>query len=224
MKLIRKFCFFSLIAWSAQTLAQDEIPEKLQQIELPPGFEIHLYAQNVKNARQLALGDHGTVFAGSRKAGSVHAVVDRDGDHFAESVYLIDEDLEQPSGIEFKFGSLYVGAVNRILRYDDIEGRLDKPPEPEVVSDSPARPAERKVDPYRLSRHVDEDESEPEVVSDPTAQPDESQARPGYPAARPDSRQQEPGRPSERADENEDEPEIISYPPGESVAEETEEA
>jgi glucose/arabinose dehydrogenase len=135
MKLIRNFCLFSLIACSTQTSAQDEISEKLAQIELPAGFEIHLYAKNVENARQLALGDHGTVFAGSRKAGLVHAVVDRDGDHFAESVYLIDADLEQPSGVEFKYGSLYVGAVNRILRYDDIESQLDKPPEPEVVSD-----------------------------------------------------------------------------------------
>ena len=135
MKLISNFCLFSLIACSAQVSAQEEISEKLQQISLPPGFEIHLYAENVKNARQLALGDHGTVFAGSRKAGLVHAVVDRDGDHFAETVYLIDEDLEQPSGVEFKFGSLYVGAVNRILRYDDIESWLDKPPRPDVVSD-----------------------------------------------------------------------------------------
>jgi len=135
MKIFRNISFFLLGACCAQVSASDDFAEKLAQIKLPPGFEIHLYAEGVKNARQLALGDHGTVFAGSRKAGLVHAVVDRDGDHFAERVYLIDEDLQMPSGVEFRFGSLYVGSLNRILRYDDIESWLDQPPEPDVVSD-----------------------------------------------------------------------------------------
>jgi len=58
-----------------------ELP--LDQLELPSGFEIELYAQ-VDNARQMALGDKGTVFVGSRNAGKVHALVDSDGDHKAD--------------------------------------------------------------------------------------------------------------------------------------------
>jgi glucose/arabinose dehydrogenase len=136
MKIFRIICFSLLGACCAQVSASDDVSKKLEQIKLPPGFEIHLYAEGVKNARQLALGDHGTVFAGSRKAGLVYAVVDRDGDHFAERVYVIDKDLQMPSGVEFRFGSLYVAALDRILRYDDIESWLDQPPEPDIVSDS----------------------------------------------------------------------------------------
>ena len=110
------------------------LEEKLALIELPPGFEISVYAEGVENARQLALGDQGTVFAGSRKAGKVHAVVDQDGDNVADRVYLIDEGLQMPSGIAFREGSLYVAAVDRILRYDGIETALDSPPEPELVT------------------------------------------------------------------------------------------
>ena len=135
MKFFKNIFFSLLAACCTQVSASDDFSEKLAQIKLPPGFEIHLYAEGVKNARQLALGDHGTVFAGSRKAGLVHAVVDRDGDHFAERKYVIDQDLQMPSGVEFKFGSLYVGAVDRILRYDDIESWLDQPPEPDIVTD-----------------------------------------------------------------------------------------
>ena len=62
------------------------LPEKLAMIRLPPGFEISVYAEGVENARQLALGDRGTVFAGSHEAGKVHAVVDRDGDHLAAPI------------------------------------------------------------------------------------------------------------------------------------------
>jgi len=88
----------------------ENLQEQLNLISLPPGFEIHLYAEGVENARQLALGDQGTVFVGSRKAGKVHAVVDTKREHYAERVYLLAQDLNMPSGIEFKFGSLYVGA------------------------------------------------------------------------------------------------------------------
>jgi glucose/arabinose dehydrogenase len=110
------------------------LDDKLALIELPPGFEISVYAEGVENARQLALGDQGIVFAGSRKAGKVHALVDQDGDNVADRVYLIDEGLQMPSGIEFREGSLYVAAVDRILRYDGIENALDSPPEPELVT------------------------------------------------------------------------------------------
>jgi len=110
------------------------LDDKLALIELPAGFEISVYAEGVENARQLALGDQGIVFAGSRKAGKVHALVDQDGDNVADRVYLIDEGLQMPSGIEFREGSLYVAAVDRILRYDGIENALDSPPEPELVT------------------------------------------------------------------------------------------
>jgi glucose/arabinose dehydrogenase len=107
----------------------------LSRIELPEGFAISVYADGVENARQLALGERGTVFAGSRKAGKVHAVVDRDGDHRADHVYLIDAGLDMPSGIEFRDGALWVAALDRVLRYDRIEQQLSDPPDPVVVTE-----------------------------------------------------------------------------------------
>ena len=108
---------------------------QLDQIELPPGFSIEIYAEGVENARQMALGDAGTLFVGSRKAGKLWAVTDADGDQQAETVRLIDKGLNMPSGLAFRDGALYVGAVDEILRYDDIEARLDQPVEPVVVTD-----------------------------------------------------------------------------------------
>ena len=108
---------------------------KLNLIDLPPGFSIDVYAENVENARQMVRGDSGMIFAGSRRAGKLWAITDADGDQRAETVRLIDEDLKMPSGLEFLDGALYVGAVERILRYDNIESLLDQPPEPVVVTD-----------------------------------------------------------------------------------------
>jgi glucose/arabinose dehydrogenase len=41
-----------------------------------------------------------------------------------------------PTGLAWRKGALYVAAVNRILRYDDIDRRLDQPPAPVMVTDS----------------------------------------------------------------------------------------
>lgn len=109
---------------------------QLGLIELPPGFSVEIYAEGVENARQMVRGDNGTIFAGSQRAGKLWAISDANGDQRAETVRLIDENLRMPSGVEFLDGALYVGAVDRILRYDNIESRLDRPPEPVLVSDA----------------------------------------------------------------------------------------
>jgi len=119
------------VSWPAQA----DWTSRLDQLRLPPGFRIQLFADGVENARQMALGDRGTVFVGSRKAGKVHALVDRDGDCVADAKYRIADGLILPSGLEFRSGSLYVAALNRILRYDEIENRLDDPPAPVVVTE-----------------------------------------------------------------------------------------
>lgn len=107
----------------------------LETIKLPPGFSIDVYATGVQNARQMALGGNGTLFVGSRQAGRVHAVVDRDKDNKADQVYTIASGLRMPSGLAFRDGALYVAEVNRILRYDGIESKLESPPQPAVVND-----------------------------------------------------------------------------------------
>lgn len=56
---------------------------------VPAGFQVTTFAENVENARSLALGSGGTVFVRSRLGGKVHAVVDRDGDHKPDRVVVI---------------------------------------------------------------------------------------------------------------------------------------
>jgi glucose/arabinose dehydrogenase len=80
----------------------------------------------VPNARSLRLGARGTVFVSTRKEGSVFAL--RDGRR-----YTIAEGLNMPNGIDVREGALYVAEMDRILRFDDIESALDKPPIPQVV-------------------------------------------------------------------------------------------
>ena len=128
-----KILIGALFALFLTQTAQAKI--RLDLIELPPGFQIEIYADGVKGARQMARGNKGTIFVGSMREGKVWALTDSDGDQKAERVREIDSGLILPSGVEFRNGSLYIGANNRILRYDNIETNLDQPPEPTVVTD-----------------------------------------------------------------------------------------
>src|SRR6266704_3584841 len=107
----------------------------LDKIKLPPGFSISIYATGVPNAREMALGSNGTLFAGSMNAGNVYAVVDHDSDNRADEVIKVANGLNMPSGIAFRNGSLYVAEVSRVTRYDNIEAQLKNPPKPVVVND-----------------------------------------------------------------------------------------
>lgn len=108
---------------------------RLSSIHLPPGFHIAVFADSVPNARSLALGSGGTVFVGSREAGAVYALRDRDGDGSADSVYVLARGLLSPNGVAFQGGALYVAEISRILRFDSIETRLARPPAPVIVYD-----------------------------------------------------------------------------------------
>ena len=109
--------------------------QALQKLQLPDGFSASIYASEVPNARQLALGANGIVYAGSREKGNVYAIVDSDKNYSADEVHVIASDLRMPSGIAYRDGSLYVAAVNKILRYDNIDKEYANSPEPTVITD-----------------------------------------------------------------------------------------
>ena len=122
------------------TTAARQAPGPLTSLVLPAGFHAEVFAENVGNARMMALGPQGTVFVGSQNAGRVYAIVDRDGDHKADRVVTIASGLSQPNGVAIRNGALYVATTSQILRFDDIEAHLDTPPARFVVRDSLPNP------------------------------------------------------------------------------------
>jgi glucose/arabinose dehydrogenase len=134
-----------VIALSAGLFATGVTPFARQSpaplaLVLPAGFQAEVFAENVGNARSMALGPQGTVFVGTQYAGKVYAVVDRDGDHKAEQVLTIASGLRQPNGVAMRSGALYVATTSQILRFDDIEKHLAAPPAPVTVKDNLPNP------------------------------------------------------------------------------------
>lgn len=107
----------------------------IDQLLLPSGFSISVFADSVIGARSMAMGDDGTLFVGTRRNKTLYAIQDLDGDFRADHITVLDSTLDVPNGVAFRKGSLYVALVDKLLRYDNIESRLDNPPAPVVVYD-----------------------------------------------------------------------------------------
>ncbi len=126
------------LAWllavgSGWAVAQSSLP--VDSIRLPPGFSISVVAR-VPNARAMTWGSEGTLFVGTAREGRVFAVrIAADGDPARARVLPIATGLREPAGVAFRDGALYVSAIDRILRFDAIERRLEAPPPPVVVTD-----------------------------------------------------------------------------------------
>ncbi|HWO09703.1 MAG TPA: PQQ-dependent sugar dehydrogenase, partial [Polyangiaceae bacterium] len=111
-------------------------PPTLAGLTLPPGFSVEVYSAEVPHARSLALGPKGVVFVSNRQEGdSVYALVDANGDHRVDAVKVVASGLDTPNGIAYRDGTLFIAEVGRLLRIDGIDGKLDAPPKPKLVTD-----------------------------------------------------------------------------------------
>lgn len=131
MKVWNSVLVIAVLAGIAPSAA---LAQRSPGFRLPTGFEVEVLVDGVKNARAMALGARGTLFVSTRREGSVYAVKNAFGDE--PDVRTIAEDLSMPNGIAFHDGDLYVATVSQLLRWRDIEDRLDAPGEPEVVDDA----------------------------------------------------------------------------------------
>jgi len=130
--LLALFLINPCLAFALQNSHQNII----KQLHVPAGFTLSIFADNLPNARSLALGDNGTVFVGTGSEGAVYAVQDSNSDGIADKSYvIIASHLYMPNGVAYRDDSLYVAEVNRIIRFDRITQQLANPPKPVVVYD-----------------------------------------------------------------------------------------
>jgi glucose/arabinose dehydrogenase len=100
----------------------DKIP--LDKIKLPPGFKAEIWSSGHPGARTMVEGPKGTIFMGTRQLGRVYAITNNGGKREVKTVL---QGLTQPNGLAVKDGALYVLAINKVFRYDNIEDKLNDP-------------------------------------------------------------------------------------------------
>jgi glucose/arabinose dehydrogenase len=125
------FGFAAAALFSTFSEAARKLP--IEKIRLPPGFHISLFADEVPDAREMALAPDGTVFVGSMM-GNVYALRDRNHDGRADEVIIVARGLRSPNGVAYRGGALYVAEISRIWRYDGILEHLKQPRKPVLVT------------------------------------------------------------------------------------------
>jgi glucose/arabinose dehydrogenase len=112
-------------------------PEK--PIQLPEGFAIHVFAQDLRNPRMLALGPDGEIYVAERGADRIIRLPDRNGDGSADTLEVVADGLNRPSSLVFADdGSLYIGETTRVLRLDTPENQGGSQERRVVIDDLPS--------------------------------------------------------------------------------------
>ena len=104
------------VAGKLTATAAADIP--ISKLKLPPGFKAEIWATGMPGARALVRGDGGKYYVGTRGIGRVYEITDTGA---ARTSRVVVDKLNQPAGVEFQNGSLYVMAIDKVLRFDRID-------------------------------------------------------------------------------------------------------
>jgi glucose/arabinose dehydrogenase len=109
------------------------------------GITLSVYVEDIPGARFMAFApDLGAVtdsahvlYVSSTRAGRIFAVADRDADGLADDRILFAEGLDQPHGVAWRDGWLYVAETHQVVRMRDVDGDLSADGVEVVVSQLP---------------------------------------------------------------------------------------
>jgi len=105
------------VAVLGHVLEPKKLPPKdlLQNIALPKGFEISVFANDLVNPRIIAVSDNGTVYVTRRDLGDVVKLVDANKDGYAESREVV---ANRPGmhGIAIDGNTVYLATVNDLYK------------------------------------------------------------------------------------------------------------
>lgn len=106
--------------------------QSINEIQLPDGFKIEVFADDLGSPRFMALSPDNVVFATLIDSGKVVALPDKNKNGKTDRVMTFIEGLTRPHGIAFHNGFLYIGETNQITRFK-YNGFDKEPGKKEVV-------------------------------------------------------------------------------------------
>ena len=89
----------------------------IDKLKLPAGFKAEVWSHGTPGIRAMARGDSGKIYAGTRGLGRVYEITTNGNERTSR---VVVDKLNQPA-VAFHKGSLYVMAIDKVLRYDGIE-------------------------------------------------------------------------------------------------------
>lgn len=135
LRKARNNIFFGGVALAIFVASVSAQAADLSTLTVAPGFALEVFAEGVDNPRQMARAEDGTILVGSRHAGNLYALPDRNGDYRADEIITLAAGLRRPSGIAYRDGDLYVADINIILRFPNVLKNLRANAPREVIYD-----------------------------------------------------------------------------------------
>lgn len=96
--------------------AERPTEELMAALEVPEGFSVEVFADNLGNARIMAQSEDGTVYLTRREEQDVMALVDEDGDGAADTMRSVAEGLPYVNGITIHEGMVYLATDTSVYR------------------------------------------------------------------------------------------------------------
>ena len=100
--------------------------EVLDTLNLPDGFEINIFADDLDSPRQITETDQGFILVGSKKGDKIYALYDKNQDGYAEKKILVADGLQNPTGVSVYDGDLYFAEIDTIWIIKNIDKWLSK--------------------------------------------------------------------------------------------------
>ncbi|PYO36715.1 MAG: hypothetical protein DMD74_03345, partial [Gemmatimonadetes bacterium] len=89
-----------------------------QDLFVPDGFDVNLFADGLDGPRALALGPGGAVFVALSDPGEIIRLVDTDGDGVADAESTVLSGLSYPFGLAFRGDTMYFAEQTAVKRLD----------------------------------------------------------------------------------------------------------
>lgn len=117
-------------------------PPESAALDVPPGFVVNVFADNVPRARWLALTPEGDVLCASSRTNTIHLLRDTNSDGVADERHVfLDQSrgANLPFGMAFSDSHFYLGNTDAVWRYPYTSGLRRLGAEREKVTDLPGQ-------------------------------------------------------------------------------------
>ena len=94
--------------------------EEINNLNLPEGFEINIFANNLDTPRQIAETDNGHILVGSKSGSEVIALIKKNKNGKYEKV-IVANDLKNPAGVSVFMGDLYFAEMDSVWVIENID-------------------------------------------------------------------------------------------------------
>lgn len=121
---------------SARLARAEKTRFDLAQLKAPLGFHISVFAEDVDGARMMVFTSGGVLLVSESGEGKVVALPDPKHAGKAERTVTVLDGLNEPHGLAFYGGKLYVAENDKIRRYDWDEANL-RASNPKMLTDLP---------------------------------------------------------------------------------------